>query len=1117
MTEHKVRIGLGALPAGLLFWMGAALGQTTINVGNTAQVSASGCTLSNAIVSANTAAAAGGCVLAGTGAPYTIQLQNQTYVMAAVDNWWYGPNALPPIARTIVIEGNGATLAVSDNTIVRLRFFYVGANPAATATFNFNTPGAGSLTLRNLTLMGGRQKGGDSVTGGGGAGMGGAIFNQGALALESVTLSGNSVTGGSSGNAGAGHSGGGMGSDSTVAGGGGFGGPVIPAGSIGAVAFGSGGGGGGFAPTDNGLTGIGDRGGAGGGAPDGLAGRGAGGGTSSVGGTSGHGGGGGGSGHSGLRVERGGDFGGGGVGGGTGGGGGVGGGGGFGGGDSGIGSAGAGGGGFGGGGGRSPFGGGGGGFGGGGFGANAGFGGGNGTGTLGFGGGGAGLGGAIFNHGGTLTLTNSTLTTNTANGGLREGTFASAFGLGGAIFNLNGSVALRFSTLAGNTVWPAGLAQGGAIYSLGDNFLGDQAAALTISNSILSNNTGLNDLVSSRLVAASSTLIYQDQNIVMSSDTVATGSSGPAPLTSDPQLAALALNAPGLTPTMAIGTASPALNAGVCEAVVTSVDQRGISRPQFAACDIGAFELVPPPVAVTIASAPAGLAFSVSGAGCQAGNYTGTQTLAWQVGSACAVSFSSPQSGGAGTQYVFSSWTDGTATSSRTITTPASPTTYTASFNTQYLLTTTVGPAAGGTVTGAGYYNAGATATVGATAAAGYGFAGFSGALTDTVNPQNLLMNAPKTVQGNFALVSSVSVPPVAGAYSNLVSLSAIVGPTGAVFSGSLQFQVAGVNACAAITVTGSGTYACNYTITQGAGTYAITATLTSTTPLVQGSSGSGQLTVTRLTPTVTWNKPADIVSGTPLGSAQLNATASVAGTFVYTPPAGTILPVGNAQTLSVVFTPTNTGGYTSVTATVQINVTPPPTPVIMQVLASKLTFPEPVLFEVTVAPNGAIVPTGSIRIYDGATLLQSFDLPTQNNHTFGLTLTPLNVGTHSLKAVYPGDKNYTPGTSAPVVITVAPAPTNLTLSCSPSNGNVASGGNYTCTATVRADIILAAQGTLSYKVDGAAQTAVLNAQGSALITVTGPAIGSHTLTAVFAAQGNYSGSQTVTKQFTVR
>jgi len=75
--------------------------------------------------------------------------------------------------------------------------------------------------------------------------------------------------------------------------------------------------------------------------------------------------------------------------------------------------------------------------------------------------------------------------------------------------------------------------------------------------------------------------------------------------------------------------------------------------------------------------------------------------------------------------------------------------------------------------------------------------------------------------------------------------------------------------------------------------------------------------------PTLTWTNPADILAGTPLGSAQLNATASVAGTFSYNPAAGTFLQAGSGQTLSVVFTPADTSSYASAHATVAINVLP--------------------------------------------------------------------------------------------------------------------------------------------------------------------------------------------------
>ena len=43
-------------------------------------------------------------------------------------------------------------------------------------------------------------------------------------------------------------------------------------------------------------------------------------------------------------------------------------------------------------------------------------------------------------------------------------------------------------------------------------------------------------------------------------------------------------------------------------------------------------------------------------------------------------------------------------------------------------------------------------------------------------------------------------------------------------------------------------------------------------------------INVTQAVPTITWSNPANIISGIPLSSNQLDATPSVPGTFVYTP-----------------------------------------------------------------------------------------------------------------------------------------------------------------------------------------------------------------------------------------
>ena len=69
---------------------------------------------------------------------------------------------------------------------------------------------------------------------------------------------------------------------------------------------------------------------------------------------------------------------------------------------------------------------------------------------------------------------------------------------------------------------------------------------------------------------------------------------------------------------------------------------------------------------------------------------------------------------------------------------------------------------------------------------------------------------------------------------------------------------------------------------------------------------------MSKATPAITWPAPAAITYGTALSATQLNATAGGgAGTFVYTPAAGTVLNAGAAQTLSVTFTPTDTARTT--------------------------------------------------------------------------------------------------------------------------------------------------------------------------------------------------------------
>jgi uncharacterized repeat protein (TIGR01451 family) len=150
--------------------------------------------------------------------------------------------------------------------------------------------------------------------------------------------------------------------------------------------------------------------------------------------------------------------------------------------------------------------------------------------------------------------------------------------------------------------------------------------------------------------------------------------------------------------------------------------------------------------AITVQTVPSGLQFSIDNAALQKAPQTinlapGTHTLA------VASTQTAP-----GTEYLFSNWSDDSVAASRTITVGNTAATYTASFQTQYRLTTASYPQAGGSVTPASgaYYNSGATITLSATPNSPLVFTGWSGGVTGTTNPLQIAMNAPVSVTAAF-------------------------------------------------------------------------------------------------------------------------------------------------------------------------------------------------------------------------------------------------------------------------------------------------------------------------------------------------------------------------------
>ncbi|NJM76082.1 MAG: hypothetical protein HC852_10160, partial [Acaryochloridaceae cyanobacterium RU_4_10] len=217
-------------------------------------------------------------------------------------------------------------------------------------------------------------------------------------------------------------------------------------------------------------------------------------------------------------------------------------------------------------------------------------------------------GGGIFSASSTLTVRNSTISGNSAvdGGGIYTTDFEgpgvlniinstisgnSATGNGGGIYNSRSTGQILFSTISNNS------AQfGGGLYS-NDGESGN-TNTIRVQNSIVAGNQATEDSSSSEVanigsggfVSGGNNLVGQNGTVggfpTIASDIILTRPIGEV-------LGPLADNG-GPTQTQALLAGSPAIDAGTPVDGITT-DQRGESRPQGNAPDIGAFEVQPSP------------------------------------------------------------------------------------------------------------------------------------------------------------------------------------------------------------------------------------------------------------------------------------------------------------------------------------------------------------------------------------------------------------------------------------------------------------------------------------------------------------------------------------------
>lgn len=246
-------------------------------------------------------------------------------------------------------------------------------------------------------------------------------------------------------------------------------------------------------------------------------------------------------------------------------------------------------------------------------------------------------------------------------------------------------------------------------------------------------------------------------------------------------------------------------------------------------------------------------------------------------------------------------------------------------------------------------------------------------------------------------------------------------------------------------------TYNGSPTAPTNAGSYSIVATLTNAN--YSAPNALGTLVIAKATPTVTWSNPVAITYGTALSGTQLNATASVAGSFVYTPASGTILNAGT-QTLSVNFTPTDAANYNSVNnTTVQIVVNKATATLTLSNLAQVYDGTSKQV-TVTSSPAGlsgiSVTYNGSATLPINAGSYSVIASLTNSNYTASPASGTLVIGKATATLMLSNlNQNYT-GAPLPVTVTTAPSGLGIiTVTYNASATVPTNAGSYTVVASL--------------------------------------------------------------------
>jgi hypothetical protein len=295
-----------------------------------------------------------------------------------------------------------------------------------------------------------------------------------------------------------------------------------------------------------------------------------------------------------------------------------------------------------------------------------------------------------------------------------------------------------------------------------------------------------------------------------------------------------------------------------------------------------------------------------------------------------------------------------------------------------------------------------------------------SSSFPDVFDREAIKVSDQVTIKAYFASTTTVTAQTVSYGTRGTATVS-VISPGGTVL-GSVSLSVDGGTAVTMALTNGIAIFNLGVLST---GMHTLAASFAAQ-GMFGSSTGAGTFTVTQAVPVLTWATPAAITYGTTLGSTQLNATASVAGSLVYSPAAGTILNTGTS-TLKVSFTPMDSKDYTTASASVSIVVNKASSILGLSTSLSPAVLGQAVTLTATVIPQLGGTATATVTFTDSVAGNLSVVNVAGNVATFSTNT--LTLGTHSITASYSGDGNVLASKSSVLTQTIVAfslSPTSL-------------------------------------------------------------------------------------------